>query len=189
MPGDDWQKFANLRSAIGFMYAHPGKKLTFMGTEFAQWHEWNANQSLDWHLNDWDRHRQTQNYFKALNRVYKENPALYEVDFHSHGFEWVNCNDWEASIISFLRKANNPEDCILVVVNFTPVVRNNYRVGVPKHCHWDEILNSDAVDYGGAGIGNCGGFWSDQIGWDNQPCSLNLTLPPLSVLMLKPKYE
>ncbi|OHD10978.1 MAG: 1,4-alpha-glucan branching enzyme [Spirochaetes bacterium GWC1_27_15] len=189
MPGDDWQKFANLRTAIGYMYGHPGKKLMFMGGEFGQWNEWNAEQSLDWHLLNWDRHRELQLYFKNLNRVYKENPALYEVDFQWHGFEWVNCNDWENSSLSFIRRSNDHEDAILVLANFTPVPRYNYRVGVPKHCHWDEILNSDAKEFGGSGMGNFGGFWSDQIPWDNQPCSLNLTIPPLSVLMFKPKKE
>ncbi|HOV13680.1 MAG TPA: 1,4-alpha-glucan branching protein GlgB, partial [Spirochaetota bacterium] len=154
MPGDDWQKFANLRAAIGFMYGHPGKKLLFMGTEFGQWAEWNHKQSLDWHLLDWDRHKQLLAYFKALNHVYKENKALFEVDFQWHGFEWVNCNDWEGSSLSFLRKSNDGSETILVVVNFTPVPRYNYRVGVPKHCHWKEIINSDAVEFGGGGIGN-----------------------------------
>lgn len=189
MPGDDWQKFANLRSAIGFMYAHPGKKLTFMGSEFGQWREWNANQSLDWHLLDWDRHRQLQNYFKSINRIYKENPALYEVDFQWQGFEWVNCNDWEGSVVSFLRKGQDPNDVVLTVVNFTPIPRYNYRVGVPKHCHWDEILNSDAIEFGGGGLGNYGGFWSDQWAWDNQPNSLCLTIPPLAIVMFRAKKE
>lgn len=187
MPGDDWQKFANVRLAVGFMYAHPGKKLLFMGSEFGQWHEWNYQQSLDWHLLEWERHRELQRYFRYLNEVYKNNPSLYEVDFNWYGFEWVNCNDWESCVVSFLRKGNNPDDVILAVCNFTPVPRYHYRVGVPKHCHWEEILNSDAVEFGGSGLGNCGGFWSDQIGWDNQPYSLNLTLPPLAIVMLKPK--
>ena len=189
MPGDDWQKFANLRLALSFMYAHPGKKLNFMGTEFAQWAEWNAEQSLDWHLTQWDRHRQTQDFFKNLNRVYQETPALYQIDFDGRGFSWINCNDWESSVVSFIRRGENPDDCVVIVANFTPVIRHNYRVGVPKHCHWEESFNSDALEFGGSGVGNCGGFWSDQIGWDNQPYSLNLTLPPLAVVMFKPIYE
>jgi 1,4-alpha-glucan branching enzyme len=171
------------------MYAHPDKKLNFMGSEFAQWAEWNAEQSLDWHLTQWDRHRQIQDYCKYLNDVYRNNPALYEVDFDGSGFSWINCNDWESSVVSFLRKGKNPEDSIVVVCNFTPVIRENYRVGVPKHCHWQEFFNSDAVEYGGSGVGNCGGFWSDQIGWDNQPYSLNLRLPPLAVIMFKPVVD
>lgn len=189
MPGDDWQKFANLRTAMGFMFGHPGKKLNFMGTEFGQWAEWNFKQSLDWHLLDWDRHKQLQTYFKTLNTVYRENKALYEVDFQWHGFEWVNCNDWEGSILSFLRKSNDGSEVILVVANFTPTPRYNYKVGVPRHCNWKEIINSDATEFGGSGIGNFGGFWSDQIGWDNQPYSLNLNIPPLSVMMFKPTAD
>lgn len=189
MPGDDWQKFANVRLAVGFMFAHPGKKLLFMGSEFGQWHEWNYQHSLDWHLLEWDRHRELQSYFKYLNHLYKNNSALYEIDFNWQGFEWINCNDWESCVVSFLRKGNNPDDLILAVTNFTPVPRYNYRVGVPKHCHWEEILNSDAIEFGGSGIGNCGGFWSDQIAWDNQPYSLNLTLPPLAIVLFRPKIN
>ncbi|MBN2545022.1 MAG: 1,4-alpha-glucan branching protein GlgB [Spirochaetes bacterium] len=187
MPGDDWQKFANTRLAIGFMYAHPGKKLLFMGTEFGQWSEWNHNQSIDWNLLDWERHRKLKNFFKELNKIYKQNPGLYEIDFDSNGFQWVNCNDWEGSVVSFLRKGFNREEVILIVANFTPIVRHNYKVGVPFYCHWQEILNSDAVEFGGGGVGNSGGFWSDSINWDYQPFSLNITLPPLSILYFKPK--
>ena len=187
MPGDDWQKFANMRLAIGFMYAHPGKKLIFMGAEFGQWHEWNAEQSLDWNLLEWDSHKRLRGYFIALNKIYKENPALYEIDFTHQGFEWINCNDWTSSIITFIRKGNNPDDVVLVVANFTPVPRYDYRVGVPRHCHWEEILNSDAAEYGGSGVGNIGGFWSDEIEWDYRPYSINLTIPPLGILMFSPK--
>ncbi|MCG8573232.1 MAG: 1,4-alpha-glucan branching protein GlgB [Spirochaetes bacterium] len=187
MPGDNWQKFANLRLALGFMYAHPGKKLLFMGSEFAQWKEWDVNYSLDWHLTDWDSHKQIMEYIKHLNLIYKKTKALYEIDYDWQGFEWVNANDWENSVISFLRKGTEPKDVILFVGNFTPVVRHNYRVGVPLHCHWEEFLNSDSEIYGGSGKGNFGGFWSDEIGWDNQSYSLNLTLPPLAVTMFKPK--
>jgi 1,4-alpha-glucan branching enzyme len=187
MPGDDWQKFANVRLAIGFMFGHPGKKLNFMGTEFGQWAEWNYQQSLDWHLCQWEHHSKLQLYFKELNRILKENPALYEIDFEEEGFEWINCNDWENCVISFVRKGRDPlKDSILVVANFTPVPRYNYRTGVPQHCHWEEILNSDSVEFGGSGMGNMGGFWSDQQAWDNQLFSLNLTIPPLSVIMLRP---
>jgi 1,4-alpha-glucan branching enzyme len=185
MPGDDWQKFANIRLAFGFMFSHPGKKLVFMGGEFGQWREWTETQSLDWHLLEYDNHKKLQFYFKTLNTIYKENPALYEIDFVHTGFEWVNCNDWESSIVSFLRKTNNKEDSILIVANFTPVPRYGYRVGVPKHCNWNEIFNSDSQEYGGSGIGNLGGFWSDDISWDNQPFSLNLTIPPLSLMMFR----
>jgi 1,4-alpha-glucan branching enzyme len=186
MPGDDWQKFANVRLAMGFMYSHPGKKLIFMGTEFGQWNEWSADRSLDWHLLQYERHQILKNYFKELNKIYNNNPELYEVDFDYRGFEWVNCNDWEGSVLSYLRFSQDKKSVMLIVANFTPVVRYNYRVGVPKLCHWKEILNSDAYEFGGSGVGNGGGFWSDDLQWDNQKYSINLTLPPLAVLFLKP---
>jgi len=189
MPGNDWQKFANLRLAIGFMYTHPGKKLLFMGSEFGQWHEWNADTSLDWHLLDWDRHKTLQNYFKQINKLYRNNPSLYENDFNHNGFSWVNCNDWGASIVSYLRFAENQDDVLLIVCNFTPVVRENYRVGVPKLCFWEEIFNSDAKEFDGSGIGNYGGFWSDDLEWDNQKYSINLSLPPLGIIIFKPKID
>lgn len=187
MPGDDWQKFANVRLALGFMFSHPGKKLLFMGQDFGQWHEWNYQQSLDWHLLQWEPHQQLKDYVKVLNTIYKENPALYGQDFEINGFEWVNCNDWEASVVSFIRKGADEDDMILVVCNFTPIPRYNYRIGVPKHCKWKEVLNSDAHYYGGSGMGNCGGFWSDNVQWDNRKYSLNLTLPPLGIMMFKPE--
>lgn len=189
MPGDDWQKFANVRVAFGFMYAHPGKKLLFMGGEFGQWSEWNYSSALEWHLLAWDRHIQLRDYVKQLNHLYKNLKAFYEIDFDYRGFQWVNCNDWEGSVVSFLRRGDDKEDVILVVANFTPVVRHNYRVGVPYHCNWKEILNSDAVEFGGSGVGNVGGFWSNEIPWDNQNFSLNLTLPPLAVLYFVPEFK
>ena len=190
MPGDDWQKFANLRLSIGYMYAHPGKKLLFMGSEFGQWSEWSEDKSLDWHLLKWDRHKILREFFKELNRLYKDNPALYQIDFDHQGFEWINYNDWEGSVLSFLRYGKNRDkDVILVIANFTPVPRYNYRVGVPKLCHWEEILNSDATEFGGSGVGNFGGFWSDDLQWDNQRYSINLTLPPLGIMMFKPKIN
>ncbi|HBD94420.1 MAG: 1,4-alpha-glucan branching enzyme [Spirochaetes bacterium GWF1_31_7] len=189
MPGDDWQKFANLRCAMTYMYAHPGKKLLFMGSEFGQWQEWNYQQSLDWHLLDWNKHKELLWFFKELNKVYKENPALYQKDFSQDGFQWVNCNDWESSVLSFLRKSDDETETLLIVANFTPTLRHEYRVGVPKHSHWDEIFNSDATEFGGSGNGNCGGFWSDERAWDNQPYSINLTLPPLGVIILKSKSK
>lgn len=185
MPGDDWQKFANLRLAMAYMFTHPGKKLNFMGTEFGQWNEWNYQQSLDWHLLEWDRHKQLLFFFKELNRIYKDNPALYQKDFTGDGFQWVNCNDWEGCMISYLRKGSNLDDTLLVVANFTPVVRYNYRVGVPRHAKWKEIFNSDASMFGGSDVGNQGGAWSEEIAWDNQGYSVNLTVPPLGVLIFK----
>jgi 1,4-alpha-glucan branching enzyme len=189
MPGDNWQKFANLKAALGFMYSHPGKKLIFMGGEFGQWNEWNYNKGLDWNLLDWSEHKQFQYYNKFLNILYKKYKALYEKDYIWNGFEWINCNDSENSIISFLRRGNDQDDLVLSIVNFTPVPRYNYKVGVPILCHWYEILNSDAVEFGGSGVGNMGGFWSENIPWDNQPYSLNLTIPPLAVLMFSIKKQ
>jgi 1,4-alpha-glucan branching enzyme len=185
MPGDDWQKFANLRLTMGFMFTHPGKKLNFMGTEIGQWNEWNYQQSLDWHLLEWERHQQTKNYFKALNKLYRENPALYEKDFTGDGFQWVNCNDWEGCMISFLRKGKNVDDTLLVVANFTPVVRNDYRIGVPFHGEWKEIFNSDAMEFGGSGVGNGGSVWSEELPWDYQNASIKLSIPPLGVMVFK----
>lgn len=189
MPGDDWQKFANLRLAMGFMYSHPGKKLTFMGCELGQWDEWNHDKSLDWHLLQWDPHYKTQSYFKALNKLYRDNPALYEIDFEHTGFEWINCEDKENSVVSFIRHGKKKEDMLVIVANFTPIIRENYRVGVPAHCFWEELLNSDAKEFYGSGVGNLGGKWSDEIGWDNRPYSFNITLPPLAILVFRPKYD
>ena len=185
MPGDDWQKFANLRLTMGFMFTHPGKKLNFMGTEIGQWNEWNYQQSLDWHLLEWERHQQTQNYFKALNKLYRENPALYQKDFTGDGFQWVNCNDWEGCMVSFLRKGKDVDETLLVVANFTPVVRHDYRVGVPFNGEWKEIFNSDAMEFGGSGVGNTGSVWAEELPWDYQNASIKLSIPPLGVLVFK----
>jgi 1,4-alpha-glucan branching enzyme len=158
-----------------------------MGIEIGQWSEWNFNQSLDWHLLEWDRHKNMQYYFKELNAFYKANPALYINDYDPSGFEWINCNDYEGSIVSFLRKGTTESETLLVVANFTPVPRYEYKVGVPIHCDWQEIFNSDALEFGGSGVGNMGGFWSDEVKWDNKTYSLNLTLPPLGIIIFKPK--
>ena len=157
MPGDMWQKFANLRLLYGYMYAQPGKKLLFMGGEIGQWDEWNHDKSLDWHLLQWPIHQGLQRWVRDLNTLYRGEPALHELDCDPAGFEWVDCCDWESSTVSLIRKAKDPNDMVLVVCNFTPVPRENYRVGVPRGGHWDEILNSDADLYGGSGVGNFGG--------------------------------
>lgn len=185
MPGDYWQKFANLRALFGYMWAHPGKKLLFMGGEFAQWKEWDWENSLDWVLLNYDSHKGVQRLIKDLNRVLKENPALYELDFEPEGFEWIDFSDWEKSIISFLRKDRSGENLILVVCNFTPVPRYDYRIGVPRKGYWEEIINTDAKEYWGSGIGNLGGKEAEAIPFHNRPYSLSLTLPPLGVLYLR----
>ncbi|MCK5268376.1 MAG: alpha amylase C-terminal domain-containing protein, partial [Spirochaetes bacterium] len=187
MPGDRWQKFANLRLAFGYMFAHPGKKLMFQGAEFGQWSEWDESKSIDWHLLEWDDHQQLANYIENLNRVYKKYPAFYELDFDPGGFEWIDYYDWESSIVSFIRRGRNPDNIIVVAANFTPVPRYDYRIGVPIHTDWIEILNSDSEIYGGSNMGNEGGFYSDEVPWQDMNYSLNLTIPPLSLIIFAPQ--
>ena len=183
LPGDDWQKFANLRLLYGFMFGHPGKKLLFMGSEFGQWSEWNHETSLDWHLLDTPLHRALQRWVRDLNTFYRGQRALHELDFDSGGFAWVDCTDFQRSVISFLRRGRNPADQLLLVCNFTPVVRQNYRVGVPRSGLWKELLNSDALLYGGSGQGNFGGVEAVPLPVHGQPFSLSMTLPPLGMLV------
>jgi 1,4-alpha-glucan branching enzyme len=185
MSGDDWQKFANLRLLIGYMYSHPGKKLLFMGGEFGQWDEWEHDKSLDWHILEYRSHQQMQKWVRDLNHMYKSEPALHELDFNPDGFEWIDTGDWEKSVISFLRKGKNTRDLILIVCNFTPILRMGYRLGVPQSGYWKEILNSDAKEYGGSGQGNFGGVETTTAPFHGKYNSLSLTLPPLGVLFLK----
>jgi 1,4-alpha-glucan branching enzyme len=185
MPGDDWQKFANLRLLFGYQYAHPGKKLLFMGGEFGQWREWNHDQSLDWHLLEHAPHQGVHRWLQDLNRFYRAEPALFRRDFDAGGFEWVDLHDWEQSAVSFLRKGDAADDMVLVVCNFTPVPRANYRVGVPCGGFWREVLNSDASIYGGSGQGNLGGIDAVPVPTHGRSHSLYLTLPPLGVIFLK----
>ncbi|MDD5440051.1 MAG: 1,4-alpha-glucan branching protein GlgB [Candidatus Omnitrophica bacterium] len=185
MPGDEWQKFANLRLLFGYMYGHPGKKLIFMGGEFGQWAEWNHRKSLDWHLLDFPRHRGLKKWVSDLNRVYRRYPALHAIDFKPDGFEWIDCNDWQQSVVSFVRKGRSEKDTVLVVCNFTPAAHRNYRIGVPANGYWRELLNSNAAEYGGEGLGNLGGMDADPIPYHGRPYSVSLTLPPLSALFFK----
>jgi len=185
MPGHWWDKFANLRALYGFMYGHPGKKTLFMGDEFGQWNEWDSENSLDWHLLDSPLHRGVQSLVRDLNRLYRAQPAMYQVDFHYTGFEWIDFHDADHSIISFLRRAANPSDFVVFVSNFTPMVRFEYRIGVPEGGCYRELLNTDATCYGGSGQGNSGGAWAEPVQWQGRPWSLRLTLPPLSTLILK----
>ncbi|MDD4860171.1 MAG: 1,4-alpha-glucan branching protein GlgB [Dehalococcoidales bacterium] len=187
MPGDDWQKFANLRLLFGYMYAQPGKKLLFMGGEFGQWREWAHEESLDWHLLKYPPHSGLQRWVTDLNRLYTNEPALHEKDCDPAGFAWVDGSDAERSVISFLRKGDNEKETILVVGNFTPIPRENYRIGVPRAGFWQELLNGDAREYGGSGIGNGGGVKAELQQWQGQPCSINVKLPPLCVLFFKVK--
>jgi 1,4-alpha-glucan branching enzyme len=186
MPGDEWQQFANLRLLYGYMWGHPGKKLLFMGCEFGQKREWQHEESLEWHVLQYPLHAGMKNWVRDLNAFYRAELALFEVDFSTEGFEWIDCNDSDNSVISFVRKGREPDDVVLVVCNCTPELRENYRVGVPRGGFWRECLNSDAPHYGGSGQGNLGGVDAAPLPAHGRYHSLNLTLPPLSTLMLKP---
>ncbi len=185
MPGDDWQKFANLRLLLGYMYAQPGKKLLFMGGELGQWREWHHDESLDWHLLEYRQHADIQKWVEDLNRLYRSEPAFHELDCALAGFEWVDCSDADSSVISLIRKGRSADDIMLIVCNFTPVPRFNYRVGAPCEGFWKEYLNSDAKEYGGSGCGNLGGIEAAPIPCHGRPYSLNLTLPPLAAMFFK----
>ena len=186
MPGDLWQKFANLRLLYTYMYAQPGKKLAFMGGEIGQWWEWNSNTSLDWHLLEYEPHKRLQAFVRDLNMLYREEASMHEVDFHHQGFEWIDFSDYERSIVSFIRRARNKGDFLVFVFNLTPVPRHNYRVGVPESRFYREVLNSDSEIYGGGNVGSQGGRYSEDISWHHRPYSLVLDLPPLGGLVLKP---
>jgi 1,4-alpha-glucan branching enzyme len=185
MPGDEWQKFANLRLLYGYMFAQPGKKLLFMGDEFGQVREWTHESSLEWHVLQYPVHSGVMAWVEQLNRTYKAEPGLHVFDADPAGFEWVDCNDTNSSVLSFLRKGKSPKDTILAVFNFTPVPRQPYRIGVPSGGFWREILNSDGKDYGGSGWGNMGGKQAEEQTVHGRPYSLTLTLPPLSAIFLK----
>ena len=187
MPGDLWQKFANLRLLYSYMWTHPGKKLLFMGGELGQWTEWNHDDGPQWELLDFDTHRGIQQCVADLNKVVIENPALHQLDFTSDGFEWVDHTNGQDSTLVYLRKGMDGASPILVCCNFTPVVREGYRVGVPQAGHWNEIYNSDSESYGGSNQGNYGGCASTGIGHHGRPDSIIMTLPPLGVSILR--YE
>ena len=186
MPGDEWQKFANLRAYYGFMFTHPGKKLLFMGNEFGQDWEWNAEESLRWHLLQYPMYKGMQNCVRDLNLMYKGNPALYEVDFDYRGFEWIEHSNADDSVISYVRKGTQPGDYLIVICNFTPVVRSDYRVGVLEKCKYQEIFNSDDVNYWGSGVKNEGFMEAQEQEWNMKPYSVQITLPPLSTIVIKP---
>ena len=185
MPGDEWQKFANLRAYYGFMYAHPGKQLLFMGGEIAQRREWNHDVSLDWHLLEESPHRGVQDLTIDLNALYSATPALYEIDFEPAGFEWIEGGDTQNSVVSFLRRGSAPIDFAIVVCNFTPVVRQDYRIGVPQEGTYEEALNTDDVRYGGSGVANGEGIATEKVRAHGQDQSIALTLPPLATIILK----
>jgi 1,4-alpha-glucan branching enzyme len=185
MPGDDWQRFANLRLMFGYMFGQPGKKLLFMGGEFGQWDEWYHEKSLDWHLLEYPPHIGVKKWVEDLNRMYRQEPALNELDFDPAGFRWIDCTDVDHSVVSFLRQGKSTGDLILVAANFTPETHANYRVGAPRAGYWQELLNGDAPIYGGSGQGNMGGLETTPIPYHGYPDSLNLTLPPLATVFFK----
>jgi 1,4-alpha-glucan branching enzyme len=184
MPGDEWQKFANLRLLYTYMFTHPGKKLLFMGTEFAQGHEWNSAEVLDWWVLEYSLHQGIQNLVKDLNRMYHKTPALYERDFECEGFEWVDCHDAEQSILSYIRRCDN--EFVVILLNFTPVPRHDYRIGVPRAGRYEEICNSDSAFYGGSNVGNGERDLRTELKeWMGRPYAITLTLPPLAGIVLR----
>jgi len=188
MPGDRWQKLANLRALYALMWAHPGKKLLFMGQEFAQGQEWSHDRSLDWHLLEQGDHSGVQALVRDLNRVYKGTPALYEVDFEGRGFYWIEPNDADANVVAFARAGEDPADEVLVcIANLSPVPRPGYRLGLPRSGRWVEALNTDSAFYGGTDTGNLGGVEAESMPWHGQPCSAAVSLPPLGVVWLVPE--
>jgi 1,4-alpha-glucan branching enzyme len=186
MPGDYWQKFANLRLLYSFMWGHPGKQLLFMGQEFAQFKEWQAEHSIDWHLLDFDFHRGVQNCIKDLNELYKNEKAFWEIDFSPEGFRGINCDDVDNSTFSFIRYSRDPEDFLIFALNFTPVPRYNYTIGVPNNCFYKEVFNSDSSKYCGGNIGNFGGKHAEEYGAFGYPNLINITIPPLGAVIFKP---
>jgi 1,4-alpha-glucan branching enzyme len=187
MPGDEWQKFANLRLLYGYMYTHPGKKLLFMGCEFGQRAEWNHDRSLDWHLLNDPAHKGLQRWVRDLNTVLRGQPALHAVDFDAEGFSWIDCQDHQQSVLAYLRRSRQEGEDLVCIANFTPVPRHNYRIGVSRSGLWEELLNSDAPLYGGSGMGNCGAVQTTPVAAHGHYHSLNLTLPPLAIIVFRSK--
>jgi 1,4-alpha-glucan branching enzyme len=187
MPGDAWQKFANLRLLYTYMWCHPGKKLLFMGGEFGQWREWNFDASLEWHLCGFDSHRGLQRAVADLNRLVTREKPLHELDFDGRGFEWIDCHNWQDSVLAFVRRAADPDDFLVVCCNFTPVPRTGYRLGVPRGGIYDEVFNGDSAFYGGSNLGNSGAIAAEPIPHHDRGHSVTLTLPPLAAVVLKPR--
>ena len=187
MPGDDWQKFANLRLLLGYMYGEPGKKMLFMGCELGQWREWDHDQSLEWNLLQYENHQKIGDYVRELNRLYHSEPAMHEIDFSYEGFEWIDFRDADSSVVSFIRRGRKPDELLIFVFNFTPALRENYRIGAPTEGFYKEILNSDSENFGGSNTGLGGGIYAEAKECHGRPFSLNLTIPPLGILILKPE--
>jgi len=186
MPGDTWRKFANLRLLFGYLYAHPGKKMIFQGSDLGQWSEWDHEKSVDWGLLKYAPHARLQSYMADLGDMYLQNRCMWEIDFSHEGFEWVDFNDSESSVISFIRKARDPSDYMIFVFNFTPVPRHGYKIGTPELLFYKEVLNSDSGIYYGSNTGNAGGVWAERTPFHKWPCSITATLPPLGMLAFKP---
>jgi len=189
MPGDLWQKFANLRLMLSYMWTHPGKKLLFMGGEFGQWNEWNHDGQLQWELLQWRSHEGLRKLVADLNGIYRREPALHQLDFEQPGFEWIDCHNRDESTIIYLRRAKNADDFLIVCCNFTPVVREDYPVGVPVDGWYKEMFNSDSEHYGGSNVGNHPGAKAQKPGWNDRPYSLKITLPPLATVIFKPQQR
>jgi 1,4-alpha-glucan branching enzyme len=187
MPGDLWQRFANLRLLYSYMWCHPGKKLLFMGGEFGQWHEWNFDESLQWHLLQYESHQSVKRTVADLNALVRREKPLHELDFDGAGFEWIDCHNWQDSVLAFVRRAADPDDFLVVCCNFTPVPRHGYRLGVPRGGLYDEIFNGDSAFYGGGNLGNGGAILAEPVPHHGREHSLALTLPPLAAIVLKPR--
>jgi 1,4-alpha-glucan branching enzyme len=187
MPGDRWQKFANLRALYAYMWAHPGKKLLFMGGELGQEAEWSEERSVDWHLLERADHAGVQSLVRDLNRVYRSRPALWEVDFEASGFQWLEPNDASNNVLAFARRSADGSDVVVCVCNLSPVPREGYRLGMPRAGRWVEALNTDSTYYGGSDVGNLGGVLAEEHGWHDQPYSAEVTLPPLGAVWLVPE--
>ncbi len=185
MPGDEWQKLANMRCLYAYMFTHPGKKTLFMGMEFAQWSEWNVWSDLEWQLLQYPPHQHMSQFLTDLNYVYRHEPSLYTQDFDEPGFEWIDCTDSRHSVVSFIRRDKHSKDCVIVVCNFTPQPHSHYRIGVPEHGFYHELFNSDARKYGGSNMGNLGGKWADEWSIHNRKFSLDICIPPLGVSIFK----
>ena len=187
MPGDLWQKFANLRLLYSYMWTHPGKKLLFMGGEIAQWHEWDADSELQWDLLQWETHQGVKKMVSDLNALVRREPALHQVDFEPSGFEWIDCHSRHDSVLAYIRRGKNPDDIVIVACNFTPVVREKHVVGVPRGGWYKEVFNSDSQFYGGSNVGNFPGVQAQEPGWHMRPYKLTIKLPPLAVVVFKPE--
>jgi 1,4-alpha-glucan branching enzyme len=185
MPGDEWQKFANIRALFTYMFTHPGKKTLFMSMEYGQWNEWNVWSDLDWHLLQYEPHQKLKQFMSDLHKLYRSQPALYEQDYEDAGFNWIDCNDNRHSVVSFIRRGKEEGEFMITICNFTPQPHSHYRVGVPEFGFYTELFNSDAGKYGGSNMGNLGGKWAEEWSFHSQPYSVDLCLPPLGVLVLK----